>query len=154
MPEPSFAVRLRDTSVTAIATVIGAVLTLIGIYFTGWFAYASKDEELRSHLVEVALGILREDPKGESDDMKKVRVWAIRLVERNSGVEFPKEAIKALTDSPLRGEEIGSCTIATAGAPNAALPSMTQAQCFTVATAMKGSAAWSPAPAASQAGAK
>ena len=79
MPEPSFAVRLRDTSVTAIATVIGAVLTLIGIYFTGWFAYASKDEELRSHLVEVALGILREDPKGESDDMKKVRVWAIRL---------------------------------------------------------------------------
>jgi hypothetical protein len=134
--------------------VIGAVLTLFGVYLTGWFAYASKDEELRSHLVEVALGILREDPKGESDDMKKVRVWAIKLIERNSGVEFPKEAIKALTDSPLRSEEIGSCTIATAGAPDAALPSMSQAQCFAAATAMKGSAAWSPAPAAGQSGAK
>jgi hypothetical protein len=147
MPEPSFAVRLRDTSVTAIATVIGAVLTLVGVYLTGWFAYASKDEELRSHLVEVALGILREDPKGESDDMKKVRVWAIKLIARNSGVEFPKEAVTALTDSPLRTEEIGACTVVTAGAPDTVIPNLSPASCSATANALKGAAHWVPGPA-------
>lgn len=150
---PSFATRLRDTSVTAIATVIGAVLALVGVYLTGWFAYASKDEELRYHLVEVSLGILRDDPKGESDDMKKVRVWAIRLIERDSGVQFPAEAVKALTDNPLRSEEIGTCTIVTAGAPDTAIPSLSQAQCRATANAMKGAAQWVPGPAVVQPGA-
>jgi hypothetical protein len=100
-PEQSFLARLRDVSITAIATVIGAALALVGVYFSGWFAYASKDEELRYHLVEVALGILRVDPMEKAESLKPVRVWAIKLIARDSGIEFPPGAEDALANNPL-----------------------------------------------------
>ena len=40
--DAKFAARIRDVSVTAIATVIGGVLTVVGVYLTGWFAHPQR----------------------------------------------------------------------------------------------------------------
>ena len=45
---------LKYALVSAVAAVIGAALTFAGVYSTGWFNYASKDEELRVQLVQLA----------------------------------------------------------------------------------------------------
>ena len=45
----------------------------------------SKDEELRVHLVEIAIGILRADPK---EDVASARGWAIDVIEKDSGDSF------------------------------------------------------------------
>ena len=87
--------RITEASVPAI---IGAVLALAGAYTTGWFNYASKDEELRVHLVEIAIGILRADPK---EDVAPARSWAIDVIERNSGVRFQPEDRAALLHKPI-----------------------------------------------------
>jgi hypothetical protein len=47
-------------------------------------SFASKDEELRVHLVEIAIGILRAAPK---EDVTPARGWAIDVIEKNSGVQ-------------------------------------------------------------------
>jgi hypothetical protein len=105
LTDASIQSRLRDASVSAIATVIGAVLALVGVYLTGWFTYASKDEELRYHLVEVALGILRADPKKEN--IKPVRLWAMDVIERDSGVKFSEGAREALSEHEIPGVKSG-----------------------------------------------
>ena len=48
-------------------------------------SFASKDEELRVHLVEIAIGILRADPK---EDVASARGWAIDVIEKDSGDSF------------------------------------------------------------------
>jgi hypothetical protein len=48
--------------------VVGAALA------TGYYGFASKDEELRVHLVELAIGILKADPK---EGVAPARSWAI-----------------------------------------------------------------------------
>jgi hypothetical protein len=101
--------RLRDVSVSAIATVIGAALALGGVYLTGWFTYASKDEELRYHLVEVALNILRADPT--KADIKPVRLWAMDVIERDSGVKFSQDARAALSDHEIPGVKPGDVAV-------------------------------------------
>jgi len=88
MPEGDLQTRVRDVSVTAIATILGAILALVGVYVTGWFNYASKDEELRVHLVDIAIGILRSDPKDEG--IKPIREWAMDIIDRNSGIQLSK----------------------------------------------------------------
>jgi hypothetical protein len=55
---------VNDWIKAAIAAAVGGVLALIAAVATGWFSFASKDEELRIHLVEIAIGILRADPAG------------------------------------------------------------------------------------------
>ena len=99
MSDTNFQQRLRDVSITAIATVIGAILALIGVYVTGWFSYASKDEELRVHLVEIALGVLRADPKDTG--LTPVREWAMDIIDRNSGVHFSQGARQALSNHQI-----------------------------------------------------
>jgi hypothetical protein len=47
MAEASFVARLKDASITAVATVVVGALTLAGAVATGWFGFASKDEELK-----------------------------------------------------------------------------------------------------------
>ncbi|MGA8583662.1 MAG: hypothetical protein WB715_07470 [Roseiarcus sp.] len=91
--------RIRNVSVTAIATIIGAVLALVGVYITGWFTYVSKDEELRVHLVEIAIGILRADPK---EDVAPARSWAIDIIDLYSGVKFLPQDRAALLHKPIK----------------------------------------------------
>jgi hypothetical protein len=87
--------RLRDASITAGAAIIASVLTLVGAYTTGWFSYASKDEELRVQLVQMAVGILKE-PKASGE--AQPRNWAIDVMELNTGVKMNDEERKLLVD--------------------------------------------------------
>jgi hypothetical protein len=78
--------------------VAGIVGVLAGAIVTGWFTYASKDEELRVHLVEIAIGILRADPK---EDVAPARNWAISVIEENSKVKFDALDRAALLHKPI-----------------------------------------------------
>jgi hypothetical protein len=99
MPGASFATKLKDASVTALATVIVGALTLAGAVATGWLTFAGKDEELKVHLVEIAIGILRADPK---EDVAPARGWAIDIIEKDSGVKFSEEDRAALLHKPIK----------------------------------------------------
>ena len=57
-----------------------------------------ENEELRVHLVEIAIGILRADPK---DEVTPARAWAIDVIERNAGVLFTSEDRAALLHKPV-----------------------------------------------------
>jgi hypothetical protein len=84
--------------VTAVASVVAALLVFAGGFATAWFASASKDQELRVHLVEIAIGILRAGPK---EDVTPARGWALNIIEKNSGVKFSDEDRLALLHKPL-----------------------------------------------------
>jgi hypothetical protein len=80
--------------VAVLSALIGAGATLGVAYFT----FASKDQELKVHLVEIAIGILRADPK---EDVTPARGWALDVIEKNSGVPFSKEDREALLHKAL-----------------------------------------------------
>ena len=82
-------------AVIALASaLIGGVASGVGNYFT----FESKDQELKVHLVEIAIGILRADPR---EDVGNARGWALDVIEKNSGVPFSKEDREALLHKPL-----------------------------------------------------
>jgi hypothetical protein len=81
--------------VAVLSALIGAGATLGVAYLT----FASKDQELKVHLVEIAIGILRADPKEE--DVTPARGWALDVIEKNSGVPFSKADREALLHEPL-----------------------------------------------------
>jgi hypothetical protein len=80
--------------VAILSAIIGAGATLGVAYFT----FASKDQELKVHLVEIAIGILRADPK---EDVAPARRWALDVIEKNSGVPFSAQDREALLHKPL-----------------------------------------------------
>jgi hypothetical protein len=83
--------------VAVLSALIGAGATLGVAYFT----FASKDQELKVHLVEIAIGILRADPK---EDVTPARGWALDVIEKNSGVPFTPQDREALLHKPLSGK--------------------------------------------------
>jgi hypothetical protein len=50
--------------------------------------------------VEIAIGILRADPK---EDVTPARGWALDIIEKNSGVPFSQQDQEALLRKPLSG---------------------------------------------------
>jgi hypothetical protein len=83
----------------SIAAAVGGVLALIAAVATGWFSFASKDEELRVHLVEIAIGILRADPK---EDVSPARGWAMDAIDKYSGLRpFTADERAALLHKPI-----------------------------------------------------
>jgi hypothetical protein len=68
-------------TLAAFAGIAGAMFGFAAAVATGWFSFASKDDELRVHLVDIAIGILRADPKG---DVAPARGWAIDVIEKDS----------------------------------------------------------------------
>ena len=81
--------------VGAVAAVVGSVATIA----TGYFTFASKDQELRVRLIEIGISILRADPK---EDVAPARAWAIDVIEQKSGVTFNKEDRAALLHKPIQ----------------------------------------------------
>ena len=79
----------------------------------GWFTYAGKDQELKVHLVEIAVSILRADPK---EDVGGARGWALDIMERNSGVPFSADDRAALLHKPLKVVDINRAAQAIARA--------------------------------------
>ena len=80
--------------VATLSALIGAGATLGVAYFT----FASKDQELKVHLVEIAVSILRADPK---EDVANARGWALDIIGKNSGVPFSAQDREALLHKPL-----------------------------------------------------
>jgi hypothetical protein len=71
-----------------------------------YLAFASKDQELKVHLVEIAISILRADPK---EDVAPARGWALDVIEKNSGSSFSTREREALLHKPLSYEvDLGS----------------------------------------------
>jgi hypothetical protein len=81
-----------------VAALVGAVATIA----VGYVGYASKSEELHVHLVEIAMSILRADPK---ESVAPARRWAIDVIEKNSGVNFSPEDRAALLSKPILSKE-------------------------------------------------
>jgi hypothetical protein len=99
---------VEDWLKVAIGAAIGGVLALIAAVATGWFSFASKDEKLRVHLVEIAIGILRADPSKE--DVAAARDWAMDAIDQYSGLRhFTPDERAALTHKPIGGREGGTC---------------------------------------------
>jgi hypothetical protein len=73
--------------VVGIVAVLSAAIAGAASFGAGYLAFASKDQELKVHLVEIAIGILRADPK---EDVTPARGWALDVIEKNSGVPFRK----------------------------------------------------------------
>jgi hypothetical protein len=86
--------------VIAIVAVVSAAIAGAASFGAGYLTFASKDQELKVHLVEIAIGILRADPK---EDVTPARGWALDIIEKNSGVPFSQEDREALLHKPLAG---------------------------------------------------
>jgi hypothetical protein len=91
---------------TFVAGLLGAIVGAAGIVAASWFSFASKDEELRVHLVEIAMGILRADPTKE--DVAPAREWAMDAIDHYSGLrKFTAEERAALTHKPIGFADTG-----------------------------------------------
>lgn len=78
------------------ATAVFVALIAAAAGFGGaWLTFASKSQELQIRMVEIAVGILRADPKGPGSD------WAIRVIELNSGTTFSAVDRKELMKNPM-----------------------------------------------------
>jgi hypothetical protein len=102
-----------STTVAALGGVIVGALGFATAVAGGWFTYAGKDQELKVHLVEIAVSILRADPK---EDVGGARGWALDIMERNSGVPFSADDRAALLHKPLKIVDINRAAQAVARA--------------------------------------
>jgi hypothetical protein len=89
----------------AVIGIVGALGVVEAALATGYYGFASKDEELRVHLVELAISILRADPK---EGVAPARAWAIEVIEKNSGIPFDKDDRAALLNKPILSKQIGT----------------------------------------------
>jgi hypothetical protein len=89
----------------AVIGIVGALGVVGAALATGYYGFASKDEELRVHLVELAIGILRADPK---EGVAPARAWAIEVIEKNSGIPFDNDDRAALLSKPIVSKQIGT----------------------------------------------
>lgn len=67
---------------TSVASAVGALIGALAAPFLGW---ATIERQVDAKMLEMGVGILREAPKIDDDPM---RSWAIKVVERKSGVSF------------------------------------------------------------------
>jgi len=80
----------KSAVMAAVAAGLGAVIgTLIVPSLSG----AVPDHQVDAKLVEMSVGILRETAKADDDPM---RSWAIKVVEKKSGVAFTDQQRAAL----------------------------------------------------------
>jgi hypothetical protein len=92
---------MDDWPKVVIGAAVGGVLALVAAVATGWFSFASKNEELQVHLVEIAIGILRADPK---EDVSPARGWAMDAIDKYSGLRpFTADERAALLHKPIGG---------------------------------------------------
>jgi hypothetical protein len=67
---------------TTAASAIGALIGTLAAPFVG---LATSDRQVDAKMLEIGVAILREAPKADDDPM---RSWAIKVVEKKSGVAF------------------------------------------------------------------
>ena len=92
--------------VTADAAVLVALLLLAGLVLATWFSHISKERELRLRMVELAVEILREDPKDAN--WAKLRGWVVRVIQNSSPVKLTPDEENALKE--IRLAAVGTAT--------------------------------------------
>jgi hypothetical protein len=75
---------------------IGLAGVVIGALITGYFQWWSSKQQTDTRLVEMAIGVLRAQPKEEEEHLKALRNWAIKVVEDRSGTQFSEKEREAL----------------------------------------------------------
>lgn len=85
--------------------VIGAAAGVIAALVTSAFTYASRDRELSIRLVEIGIGILRDDP--EKSGVSAARRWATTIIGKNSGERFTAEEVDILLRKPIGYQDFG-----------------------------------------------
>lgn len=84
-----------------LAKILGAVLLPVITICIAYMLNASiQDRSSRVRMVELAVEILKSDPKAASNDIY-MRGWALEVLQKNSEVPLPKEALGALMELPL-----------------------------------------------------
>jgi len=96
-------VKAKDTwdKAEIVAKMLGAVLLPVITICVAYMLNASiQDRASRVRMVELAVEILKSDPKA-SANANYMRGWALEVVQKNSEVPLPKEAVSALMELPL-----------------------------------------------------
>lgn len=73
----------------AVAGVVSAVVIPVVLLVVGnWYSTAIKEREIESQFVELAVEILREEPRPETENLRR---WATEVIDRYSGVTLPTQ---------------------------------------------------------------
>lgn len=94
----------------AAVSIVGAIITLFGIYIQATYKsfdkerelhmeFVEKERKLNVQFVEIGIGILETDPA--KTGINPARKWAIKIIENNSGVTFSEKDKKLLEQMPL-----------------------------------------------------
>lgn len=87
----------RSENFKNLAIGISSVITALVIPILGYiFANQGKERETQSKFVELALGILKESPTAEKEDVRK---WATSIVDKYSGVPLNAKTQLSLVNS-------------------------------------------------------
>jgi hypothetical protein len=88
---------LKTIAVAVGAVAIPVVLAMLG----NQVSVSMKDRDVRLRTVELAIGILREDPKTTNRETKALRQWAMDVIDSYSGIPLPPEARSELQKEPI-----------------------------------------------------
>jgi hypothetical protein len=84
-----------------LAKILGAVLLPVITICVAYMLNASiQDRSARVRMVELAVEILKSDPKAPTS-ANYMRGWAVEVLQKNSEVPLPEEASKLLMELPL-----------------------------------------------------
>ncbi|WHO22653.1 hypothetical protein G6L90_06740 [Agrobacterium tumefaciens] len=98
------------TAKEIITAIVTAIFTAIGVVGAASFGYFNKDRELDIEMVRVSLNILSGEAK---DTSVPGRRFALRTLEKYSGVEIPVEELKEWAERgtiPTGAWASASCT--------------------------------------------
>jgi hypothetical protein len=84
-----------------LAKILGAVLLPVITICIAYMLNASiQERSARVRMIELAVEILKSDPQANVK-ANYMRGWALEVLQKNSEVPLPKEAITALMELPL-----------------------------------------------------
>ena len=90
---------MKENASILISAFVGGAVALAG----NWSLSEVKDREIDLQYLNVALGILREDP--DKSQLSAVRSWAIDVINVSAPVKISPEARKQLLDEQLNFQE-------------------------------------------------
>jgi hypothetical protein len=95
-----------------LAKILGAVLLPVITICIAYMLNASiQERSSRVRMVELAVEILKSDPKAATN-ANYMRGWAVEVLQKNSEVPLPEDALKSLMELPLptniRTQPLGS----------------------------------------------
>lgn len=71
---------------------------MMGAIITGGFSYFSHQRDLDAKMIELSVGILRADPKPETEPLRE---WAINVINKRAGFQFNAQQRAILLKKPL-----------------------------------------------------